>query len=318
MRGQSRVRSTWGAALVASLALSCSRTGRNSDETAAPANVPGEAQLPSKCDASGSSLSETLDRIVGWVAAGDDNRALGCKNYVDSLDARGLELLAYPDLILALDRSGRPRLAIDSTERLRATLAGERGFDKALPVTLKDAADRLTVGVLGEAVVLATGVVENGKFADKTDAEIVARIRRGSIGRDALVGLARRKAASSSAQRFYYSHKRSMNRRMEAAVGAEGLARELYTVMKGYGHASSKGLRIALSHWNLSHQQVEDVAWVVEQMPTEGDHVLLARPCTVEAITLRLHEIASGMKTADARGAVDKLLERLDAAVAVQ
>lgn len=264
---------------------------------------------PSPCTGTVDDPIKLVDQIAQWTSLNQDAKAVACLPVLDRLTGKGIELLVYPDLVLAYERLGQEAKATELLERLDSLLADDK---EMLPVVLWPAGRKLAVGVLGEAVTLAIGGPREGTSADGVDENVVSEIRAGHIDRGHLVSMARRKASSSSARKHYYTHRSQLTDSMVGWVGAEGLARQLATVMKGYGHYSERNLRTVLRKWNLSAAQVERVAWLVQRLPTSRDHLLVRRACTPQSIARQLRTVSSLLRSEKTRSAAVILAQRIE------
>ena len=108
---------------------------------------------------------------------------------------------------------------------------------------------------VGQAMTLALGKMEGGRYTGEMDQELVERVRRGELGLGELKALARRKAGTRGAKLSFAAHKSRLRSEMVGAVGAEGISMQLNEILGERGWHNPDAQNLVMQRFGASEEQ---------------------------------------------------------------
>lgn len=108
---------------------------------------------------------------------------------------------------------------------------------------------------VGQALTLALGEMEDGRYTGKMDESLVARVRGGDLGLGELKGLARTKARSRKAKLSFAAHRERLRSEMVGAVGSEGIGMQLQELLGNRGWSNPDATNLVMQRFGASEEQ---------------------------------------------------------------
>lgn len=108
---------------------------------------------------------------------------------------------------------------------------------------------------VGQALTLALGKKENGRYTGEIDQDLVDKVRRGELGLGELKALARSKAGTRGAKLSFAAHKNRLRSEMVGAVGAEGISMQLQEILGERGWHNPDAQNLVMQRFGASEEQ---------------------------------------------------------------
>jgi hypothetical protein len=108
---------------------------------------------------------------------------------------------------------------------------------------------------VGQAMTLALGKQEDGRYTGEMDQDLVERVRRGEVGLGELKSLARSKARTRGAKLSFAAHKNRLRSEMVGAVGSEGIAMQLNEILGSRGWSNPDAQNLVMQRFGASEEQ---------------------------------------------------------------
>lgn len=108
---------------------------------------------------------------------------------------------------------------------------------------------------VGQALTLALGEVEDGRYTGRMDENLVARVRSGELGLGELKRLARSKARGRRAKLSFAAHKERLRSEMVGAVGSEGIGMQLQEILGDRGWSNPDATNLVMQRFGASEEQ---------------------------------------------------------------
>lgn len=170
---------------------------------------------------------------------------------------------------------------------------------------LQHAAHRMAKSSLGNVMTMALGETKEGRYTGRMDAELVARVRRGELSREDLMGLARQKTAGRGAKMSFIARRGHLTAEMAGQVGVEGMAMELERITKARGGAlgDADAQRILMQRFGLGEAESGMVQELVKNLPMMQAQMRMTRGA-------EQHRISQNARTAEQ--SPDALLKKIN------
>lgn len=108
---------------------------------------------------------------------------------------------------------------------------------------------------VGQALTLALGKMEKGRYTGEMDQDLVERVRRGELGLGELKSLARSKASTRGAKLSFAAHKSRLRSEMVGAVGADGISMQLQEILGERGWSNPDANNLVMQRFGASEEQ---------------------------------------------------------------
>ena len=108
---------------------------------------------------------------------------------------------------------------------------------------------------VGQALTLALGEMEDGRYTGRMDENLVARVRSGELGLGELRRLARGKARGRRAKLSFAAHKERLRSEMVGAVGSEGIGMQLQEILGDRGWSNPDATNLVMQRFGASEEQ---------------------------------------------------------------
>lgn len=129
---------------------------------------------------------------------------------------------------------------------------------------------------VGQALTLALGKQENGRYTGAMDQELVEKVRRGELSLGELKALARSKAGTRGAKLSFAAHKNRLRSEMAGAVGAEGIAMQLQEILGSRGWSNPDAQNLVMQRFGASEEQANLLQQLMPNLQTMGSQIGLA------------------------------------------
>lgn len=129
---------------------------------------------------------------------------------------------------------------------------------------------------VGQALTLALGKVENGRYTGEMDQELVERVRRGELSLSELKSMARRKASTRGAKLSFAAHKNRLRTEMAGAVGSEGIAMQLQEILGDRGWDNPDATNLVMQRFGASEEQANLLQQLMPNLQSIGSQMGIA------------------------------------------
>lgn len=129
---------------------------------------------------------------------------------------------------------------------------------------------------VGQALTLALGKMENGRYTGEMDQELVERVRRGDLSLGELKSMARRKASTRGAKLSFAAHKNRLRTEMSGAVGSEGIAMQLQEILGDRGWDNPDAHNLVMQRFGASEEQANLLQKLMPNLQNIGNEMGLA------------------------------------------
>lgn len=172
-------------------------------------------------------------------------------------------------------------------------MTGKEGAEgiQDLSASMTQLGHRMGSSNVGQAMTLALGKMEDGRYTGEMDEELAGKVRRGEISLSELKHLARSKARGRKAKLSFAAHKSRLRSEMVGAVGAEGIGMQLQEILGNRGWRNPDATNLVMQRFGASEEQAN---MLQKLMPN------------LEEISLTMQTESSGMARRQARAAVMK------------
>jgi hypothetical protein len=151
-------------------------------------------------------------------------------------------------------------------------MTGKEGAEgiQDLSVQMTDLGYRMGRSNVGQALTLALGEKKDGRYTGKIDEDLASRVRSGEIGLSELKHLARSKANSRGAKLSFAAHKERLRSEMVGAVGAEGVAMQLQSILGDRGWNNPDATNLVMQRFGASEEQANLLQKLMPNLETVG------------------------------------------------
>jgi hypothetical protein len=129
---------------------------------------------------------------------------------------------------------------------------------------------------VGQAMTLALGKTEGGRYTGEMDQELVDRVRRGEIGINELKSLARKKSGTRGAKLSFAAHKERLRSEMVGAVGTEGIGMQLQELLGERGWNNPDATNLVMQRFGASEEQANLMQQMMPNLQNIGSQINLA------------------------------------------
>lgn len=129
---------------------------------------------------------------------------------------------------------------------------------------------------VGQALTLALGKMENGRYTGEMDEELVERVRRGQLGLDELKSMARSKASTRGAKLSFAAHKNRLRTNMASAVGSEGIGMQLQEILGERGWQNPDANNLVMQRFGASEEQANLLQKLMPNLQGIGSQIALS------------------------------------------
>jgi hypothetical protein len=129
---------------------------------------------------------------------------------------------------------------------------------------------------VGQALTLALGKQENGRYTGEMDQELVDKVRRGELSLGELKSMARSKAGSRGAKLSFAAHKDRLRTEMAGAVGSEGISMQLQEILGEKGWSNPDAQNLVMQRFGASEEQANLLQQMMPNLQSIGTQMTLA------------------------------------------
>ncbi len=129
---------------------------------------------------------------------------------------------------------------------------------------------------VGQALTLALGQQENGRYTGKMDQELVEKVRRGELSLEELKSMARSKAGTRTAKLSFAAHRKRLQTEMAGAVGSEGVAMQLQEILGEKGWQNPDAQNLVMQRFGASEEQANLLQKMMPNLQDIGSKLSLA------------------------------------------
>ncbi len=129
---------------------------------------------------------------------------------------------------------------------------------------------------VGQALTLALGRQENGRYTGEMDQELVEKVRRGELSLSELKSMARSKAGTRGAKLSFAAHKNRLRTEMAGAVGSEGIAMQLQEILGNRGWNNPDAQNLVMQRFGASEEQANLLQKMMPNLQNIGTQMGLA------------------------------------------
>lgn len=169
------------------------------------------------------------------------------------------------------------RMGILSNDQI-VEMTGKEGAEgiQDLSASMTQLGYRMGYSNVGQALTLALGEVKDGRYTGNMDKDLVERVRSGELGLGELKRLARSKAGTRGAKLSFAAHKERLRSEMVGAVGTEGIAMQLQSILGDRGWSNPDAINLVMQRFGASEEQANLLQQMMPDIQSIGSQMSLA------------------------------------------